>query len=104
MKDSSEHSPFDTLRRLAREDGAAYCRERRRLIDEYLQSRACDALGRLQDEVDWLRAMERPAAEGWPEIWELLQERVAALADKVNLLARELNEAADAADKERKES
>lgn len=83
-------TPFDTLLRLAGEDEEAYRRERRRLLEEHLQSRAGDALDRLQDEIDWLRAMNTPAAAGWPEIWDLLREAVDCLADKVNLLAREV--------------
>ncbi|HZX30055.1 MAG TPA: DUF3135 domain-containing protein [Rhodocyclaceae bacterium] len=88
----STGTPFDTLQRLAREDEAAFRAERQRLIEEYLQSRASDALNKLQDEIDWLRAMNTRSAAGWPEVWKLLRDSVDSLADKVNLLARELRD------------
>ncbi|HJW24713.1 MAG TPA: hypothetical protein VJ576_07425 [Rhodocyclaceae bacterium] len=68
--------------------------QRQTLIEEQLQSRAFDAVARLEDEIHWLAALGVPSGAPWPEMRELLGEAVAALAQRVNRLARDLAEGA----------
>jgi hypothetical protein len=81
----------DQARFQGRQDQEIYCLERRQLLDQLLQRQANDALARLQDEIDWLRAMSGPSAAAWPEIWNRLQERIGALAEQVDQLVREMS-------------
>lgn len=51
-----------------------------------------DALIKLQEEIDRLRALDNTSHTGGPKIWDLLHHSVSTQADKVRLLAQKLTE------------